>query len=222
MSMELSGVRACLVDVYETLVAYDFETHSREMAGLAGADLETWRRAQIAAEPDFDAGLLSMNDLITRLLAECGVTPGPELVGRLARADAEWMRAGCLPYPDAVPFLRQLSDRGLKIALVSNCGADTRPMLDRLNLTGLADETILSCEIGRPKPGPEIYQRALEALEVAAGEAVMIDDQPRYCAGAEAVGVRAIQVSRNGHQPDPRFRSVASLLDIPPLLSAAV
>jgi HAD superfamily hydrolase (TIGR01509 family) len=215
---EIGGVRACLVDVYETLLTYDFEAHSRDMAALAGAGVKDWQRAQIAIMPDFDAGRLSMDDAIARILAECGITPSPDLVGRLVRADAETLKAGCGPYPDVVPFLRELRDRDLKIALVSNCGADTRPLLTRLNLLQLADEAILSCEVGHPKPRPEIYHRALDALGIQAGEAVMIDDQPSYCAGAEAVGVRAIQVARDGAPPDPRFRSVASLLDIPSLL----
>jgi HAD superfamily hydrolase (TIGR01509 family) len=216
-------VRACLVDVYETLVAYDFESHTRQLAALAGADVADWRRAQIAMEPRWDSGGLPMNDAVAQILAECGLAASPEeadpdLVESLVRADADWMRAGCVPYPDAVPFLRGLRDRGLLIALVSNCAEDTRPMLDRLELTGLADAAILSCEVGTPKPAPEIYQRALDALGVPAVEAVMIDDQPRYCAGAEAVGVRAIQIARDGTAGDPRFTPVPALLDIPPLL----
>ena len=214
----MGQTKACLVDVYETLIAYDFEAHTREMAAVAGADLEAWRRTQIAMEPEWDSGGLAMDAAITRMLAECGIGADPELVERLVRADAEWMAAGCALYPDSVPFLRELRTRGLKIALVSNCAEDTRPLLARLELTGLADEAILSCEVGTPKPSPEIYQRALDALGVPAAEAVMIDDQPRYCAGAEAVGIRAIQIARNGRQPDPRFTPVASLLDIPPIL----
>lgn len=215
---ELDGVRACLVDVYQTLLVYDFERHSRHMAARAGADLQEWRRAQVAILPDFDAGRLTMSAAITRILTECGITPDPDLVDGLARADGKTLAEDCGVYPDAVPFLRELRDRGLKIALVSNCGADTRPLLTRLNLIGLADEAILSCEVGHPKPEPEIYLRALDALGVPAGEAVMIDDQPSYCAGAEAVGVRAVQVARDGVPPDPRFRPVGSLLDILPIL----
>ncbi|MBO0806137.1 MAG: HAD-IA family hydrolase [Nocardiopsaceae bacterium] len=217
MSPEMDGVRACLVDVYQTLVAYDFEAHSRHLAALAGADPGDWQRSQIAATRDFDAGLLSVDAAMTRNLTDCHIEPSPDLVGRLARAQTSLM-ADCGRYPDAIPFLREARDRGLKIALVSNCGADTRPLLGRLNLIELADEVILSCEVGCPKPEPEIYHRALDALGVPAGQAVMIDDQPSYCAGAEAAGVRAIQVARDGTAPDPRFRSVPSLMDIPPLL----
>ena len=48
------------------------------------------------------------------------------------------------------------------------------------------------------KPSPEIYITALADLGVAAADAVFIDDQPTFCMGAEAVGVRPIQIVRDG------------------------
>src|SRR5215472_12689788 len=69
-------------------------------------------------------------------------------------------------------------------------------MLEQRGLTQLADSVILSFEVGSVKPSPEIYLSALEDLGIAPADAVMIDDQARFCAGAEAVGVRAIQIAR--------------------------
>ena len=49
----------------------------------------------------------------------------------------------------------------------------------------------------------------------------MIDDQPGFCAGAEAVGVRAIQIVRpelDGQVSRSAFPLVRSLLDVPALL----
>jgi len=102
------------------------------------------------------------------------------------------------------------------IALVSNCGDTTRSLLEDLGVIPLADSVILSCEVGSAKPSPEIYVTALEDLGVAAADAVMIDDQPSFCVGAEAVGVRAIQIVRrdlDGQVPEPGFPVVRSLLD---------
>ena len=84
----------------------------------------------------------------------------------------------------------------MAIALVSNCGDSTRALLDYLGVIPLADAVVLSCEVGSMKPSPDIYLTALDDLGVAAADAVMIDDQPGFCAGAEAVGVRAIQIVR--------------------------
>jgi hypothetical protein len=50
---------------------------------------------------------------------------------------------------------------------------------------------------------------------------VFIDDQPRYCLGAEAVGVRPIQIARDGVDAAGAgwdFPVVTSLLDVKSLL----
>jgi putative hydrolase of the HAD superfamily len=60
----------------------------------------------------------------------------------------------------------------------------------------LADAVVLSCEVGAAKPAPEIFRCALERLGVTADAAVFIDDQPGYCAGSVAVGIRAVQIVR--------------------------
>jgi HAD superfamily hydrolase (TIGR01509 family) len=214
----VTQTRACLVDVYETLICYDFEAHSAALAAAAGVALADWQRAQLEAVDHLDRGRLSMTETIAWILRNCGIEPAPELIGDLVRADRDLMAGGCRAYDDAVPFLRDARSRGLKIALVSNCGDETRPRLNRLGLAPLADELVLSCEVGAAKPDAEIYRRALDALGVRAADAVMIDDQAGYCAGAEAAGVRAVQVTRNGQPPDPRFTSVSTLADVPALL----
>ena len=73
------------------------------------------------------------------------------------------------------------------------------------------------------KPSPEIYVTALADLGIAAADAVFIDDQPTFCLGAEAVGVRPIQIARDsvdnavgGAGWD--FPVVHSLLDVKSLL----
>jgi putative hydrolase of the HAD superfamily len=210
--------RACLVDVYETLLHYDFEGHTRKLSAIAGADVREWERAQIALMPEFDSGRLPMREAIARILTECGVTPRADLVEELAAADVEYLAAGCGLYDDAVPFLQDVREMGVTIALVSNCGQDTRPLLDRLDVFPLADEALLSCEVGHAKPSPEIYQRALDALGVGARDAVFVDDQPSYCEGALALGIRPIQIARGGQPKDPRYEQVTTLSAIPALL----
>lgn len=138
------------------------------------------------------------------------------MVSDLLRMDAELAREHVRLFDDTVPFLTELRSRGVLIALVSNCGDTTRRLLEELGVIPLADSVILSCEVGSAKPSPEIYFSALEDLGVAATDAVMIDDQPSFCVGAEAVGVRAIQIVRrdlDGQLPRPGFPVVRSLLD---------
>ncbi len=91
---------------------------------------------------------------------------------------------------------------GYRTSLLTNNiaeGRDSwRPLLP---LDDLFDDVVDSSEVGLRKPNPEIYRLALERLGPVAGapihpgRAVMLDDHPGNCAGAEAAGLVAIQVT---------------------------
>ena len=120
-----------------------------------------------------------------------------------------------------MPFLTWLRSHGVLTALVSNCADTTRSLLTELEIIPLVDAVVLSCEVGSMKPYPEIYVTALEELGVAAVDAVFIDDQPTFCVGAEAVGVRPIQIARdaaNGYASAWDFPVVHTLTEAQPLL----
>jgi HAD superfamily hydrolase (TIGR01509 family) len=212
---------ACLVDVYDTIVNSRFESRLRDVAAFAGVDTDRWLAGWMKTRTERDLGTLSVADSIAQTLLACGIDPAPELVDTLVRKDVELLRQQVRVFDDSVPFLTGLRASGMAIALVSNCGDTTRQLLDYLGMIPLADAVVLSCEVGSMKPAPDIYRTALEELGVAAADAVMIDDQPSFCAGAEAVGVRAIQILRpelDGHVPRSTFPVVRSLKDVPPLL----
>lgn len=215
-------VRACLVDVYDTILTADFQVRVLAVAALAGVDPRAWLREWGETDADRGLGKLSMADAFARTLRACGIEPRPALVGDLVRLEADLLRDGARRYDDTVDFFAKLRSRGILTALVSNCSPNTRQMLEHLGMVALADSVILSCEVGWLKPAPEIYQRALTSLGVAAADAVMIDDHARFCAGADAVGMRAIQIARPGlgkpPPPDRGFPVVRSLMDVPQLL----
>ena len=216
-------VKACLVDVYDTILNSDFEARMRALIELAGADPAIWSAEWLRTRADRDRGKLSFAASISLALRACGIDPRPDLVADLLRFEAETLTKRTRLYDDTIPFLAGLRSQGIAVALVSNCGDTTRQMLENHGLIDLADAVILSCEIGSTKPSPEIYLTALEDLGVAAADAVMIDDQPGFCAGAEAVGVRAIRMVRGDVDPraaaaETGFPVVHSLLDVPPFL----
>ena len=79
-----------------------------------------------------------------------------------------------------------------------------------------------ACEVRSAKPAPEIFRCALDRLGVAAEAAVFVDDQPAYCAGSVAAGIRAVQIVRakldgqslDGQVPGPGTMVVRSLPEV--------
>jgi putative hydrolase of the HAD superfamily len=170
---------------------------------------------------DRDRGKVTVAQSFERTLRALGADPGPDLIEDLLRRDAEFSRSYVQLCDDTVPFLTWLRSRGVRTALVSNCADTTRAVLDYLGVIPLVDAVVLSCEVGSVKPYPEIYVTALEELGVAAVDAVFIDDQPTFCVGAQAVGVRPIQIARgepNGYASPWDFPVVRTFLEAQPLL----
>jgi HAD superfamily hydrolase (TIGR01509 family) len=98
------------------------------------------------------------------------------------------------PYPDAVPALRQLATAGIPVAVVSNIGWDIRTVLDHHGASALIAEFVLSYELGRIKPDPELFHIACERIGVAPEHALMIGDSPEADGGAEAAGSQLVIV----------------------------
>jgi putative hydrolase of the HAD superfamily len=193
-----AAARGCLVDVYDTIFESVFVDRVTALAGWAGVSVEDWLAELEKTRLDRDRGKLTTAAAYDLALRGCGIEPADGLVDDLVRRDAAFSRANTRLFDDTVPFFDWLRSEGILIALVSNCADSTRGLLEYLGVIPLVDAVVLSCEVGSAKPSPEIYVTALADLGVAAADAVFIDDQPTFCMGAEAVGVRPIQIARGG------------------------
>jgi putative hydrolase of the HAD superfamily len=151
------------------------------------------------------------------MMGNCGVEAPDELVAAMVRRDQELLLANARLFDDAIPFLTRLSDRGIKIAIVSNCTENTRAMLVATGVDKLADELVLSCEVRSAKPAPGIFRYALDRLGVSPEAALFVDDQAGFCAGSVAVGIRAAQIvrrERGGPPPAEGVTVVRSLAEV--------
>jgi putative hydrolase of the HAD superfamily len=94
-------------------------------------------------------------------------------------------------------LLESLRNRGLKLALVSNTASPEwllRPVLERQGIAQRVDAIVLSSEVGKRKPHPAIFDRALAELNVQAGEALFVGDRlDADVFGAARVGMRTVQ-----------------------------
>ena len=216
-------VRACLVDVYDTILKSFFIDRVTTLVEPLGVNIEDWLAEFEKTREDRDRGKITTADAFARALRGCGIEPADGQVDDLMRRDLDYTYAHTRLYDDTIPFLGWLRAQGLLIAFVSNCADTTRGLLEHLGVIPLVDAVVLSCEVGSAKPSPEIYVTALADLGVAAADAVFVDDQPRFCLGAEAVGIRPIQIARDGVDVAGAgagwdFPVVTSVLDVKSLL----
>lgn len=209
------GFRACLIDVYDTAVRYDFaRTHAVDMPALAGVDPGLWNAAARELLPAATDGRLTTFEAYAEIIRRAGGPVHEDQVRDLVRHDHRLLREAALLCDDTVPFLHALRRKGVRTALVSNCSDNTRSFLTELGLVEQVDAVVLSCEVGAAKPDPSIYEHALDQLGVAADAAVFVDDQPAYCAGAAALGIHAVCINRDGQRPGGGPPTIATLTEL--------
>ncbi len=162
-------------------------------------------------------GRLTPHDAFRGALVEAGRPSGPAAVAALVEADRQLIHAHATLHDDALPFLAGRRAAGERVVLVSNCGASTRSLLERLGVLAAVDDAVLSCEVGSAKPAAPIYAEALGRLGAAAADAVLVDDQQRFCLGARAVGIGAVRIARGDGAdlaPADGVRVVRSLAEL--------
>ena len=116
-----------------------------------------------------------------------------EILGVTTEALREIVKAGESVNWPLVDYIRSLKPH-YKIGMVSNI--NDRFYIDAHFDGNLIDElfdvVVTSGEVGHVKPAPEIYQAALDRLQVEGDEVVMTDDVEAYANGASSVGIHPI------------------------------
>ena len=213
----VARLEACLVDAYDTIVSCDFSVLRREMPALADVPAGIWETEYGRLGALLTDGRMSKTEAFGQILQASGQQAHPGLVAEMVRRDQELLLTSARLFDDVIPVLEKLRARGIKIAVVSNCTENTRPLLASLGVDVLADALVLSCEVGAAKPAAEIFRCALDRLGVAAEAAIFVDDQPGYCAGSVAVGIAAVQIVRgelDGKVPTAGTMVVRSLAEV--------
>ena len=166
-----------------------------------------------------------------------GMELSPEQGGELWEA---WNLGGQfmnrVAYPDVVPTLSALLDRGFRLASVTNrgySGPDFWDEVRQLGLDELFETVVVSCDVGYMKPHRRIYEVTFERLGVEPAECLMVGDDLRAdVEGPKTLGMMAVwrrpsadkpvratdeRVTDGSVKPDYAVDEIAELLDLPPL-----
>jgi putative hydrolase of the HAD superfamily len=217
----MARTRAVLLDALGTLVELD-EPAPRLRAALlerSGIDvgLEVAERGFGAEIGYYLANQMRGSDLagLEALRDDCA-TAMRDAMGEDA-LDHATVRAAMLEalafrtFPDALPALRELRERGLRLVVVSNWDCSLPEWLDRAGIGELVDGSVSSAVVGEAKPAPAVFEAGLRLAGCDAAEALFVGDSVENdVMGARAAGLRAVLVQRAG-EPPASVESVRSL-----------
>jgi HAD superfamily hydrolase (TIGR01509 family) len=121
---------------------------------------------------------------------------------------------GVEPMPGARSVVSAIAGR-LPIAVASNTREETvRATLAASGLPAVFDLVFSPGAGRRPKPEPDVYLAACEALGVAPADAVAFEDSPTGAAAARAAGMFVIAVPSEGIHEVEADLVLGSLLDL--------
>ncbi|BDC18342.1 HAD family hydrolase [Acidianus sp. HS-5] len=215
-------MKAVFVDMGETLVKftpryYEAVANAIKEKGFDVSDREVFRALmqQLGTHhfPHPEIGGLSsidFKDLFYRL----GLVADEKTIKDLERKT--YLSNNYELFDDAIPFLEEIKEVGLKIILVSNATSSIHKIIRELNLTKYLDGIVASCDLGVMKPHPKIFYYA---KRMAGGEGIHIGDVYEIdIVGARRAFLDAILLDRFNYYPEIKENRVNSLLQAAELI----
>jgi HAD superfamily hydrolase (TIGR01549 family) len=118
-----------------------------------------------------------------------------------------------VPFPDTEPVLKALHDRRIRVGIVSDFAWDLKVHVDHHGLGDLVGAYVISYQLGKEKPAPELFLTACEQLGADPKATLMVGDNAARDGGAAAIGLRAYIVPA---RPGTGERGLAHVLDVLP------
>ncbi len=180
---------ACIFDLYGTLL--DFPRDSRPFLKIAR------RHPDASVRSSLETSLTTHNPTLAAFASRIGLASQNDLTALNAALDEDI--AAIEPFQDAEVILRELKQRGIPTALISNLATPYKQPFFTHHLAPYFDVVVFSCDCGMLKPDSRIYDAALKQLGANPDETIMVGDSFRSDVdGPSKLGIRGIHLVRSG------------------------
>ncbi len=116
-------------------------------------------------------------------------------------------------FPDTLPVLKEVVDKGWKIGLISNSTKGIiAPVMKRHNITKYFDVVMSMNDVKNGKPHPEMVIKACKLLKVKASETVVIGDTQNDMIAGKKAGCMTIGLKTKGDYTINRLSSITRFL----------
>jgi putative hydrolase of the HAD superfamily len=206
-----------------------WQQHAARSAAPLGIETAAWRRALDHSFAERATG--SLGDLratFLELARRCGTEAGDQALAAACAARQAAQRELFVMRPGAIAVLAEIRARGFSVGVLSDCTAELAEAWAGLPVAGLVDARVLSCEVGRRKPDPELFAMIARKLAAETAECLYIGDGGgRELTGASACGMYAVMLraddwsvnvahSREDDWPGPSVTDLRAVLSLLP------
>ena len=135
-------------------------------------------------------------EILPILMKETNVFIPEEDRERLINDKREYYRsiAKLTYYPEAFETIKELKDRGFKLALVTACARKNMELSVDKEKQKLFDVIISGQDVSKAKPNPDPYLAAQQKLGVDVNECVVIENAPLGVQAAKAANMTCIAI----------------------------
>ena len=188
-------MRAVVFDLFETLITEwgKPKCTTLEVAQALDLDSNAFRREWEALHHDRYMGRLSgTGQVLKTILQKLGMHREAEQIAAIARRRDECKnRCFDAVEPSVLRMLSDLKGMGLQLGMISNCSAEEIESLYGSAIHPFFDVIVLSCDVEKVKPDPEIYAYCLDRLHEKPSDCAYIGDGgSNELFGASQVGLR--------------------------------
>lgn len=161
---------------------------------LLGLDREAILAGWARYRSELDRGTRSPEELYRLIARNHGLSPTPETLAEIARADYDSWAHGNL---ETLRWARELKAQGFKIGILTNMPPDYEPWFDRAaaDFRALADAELISGQVHLVKPEPAIYAMMAERMALPPEVLCFLDDTERNVVAARACGWQGLHFS---------------------------
>ena len=140
------------------------------------------------------------------------MSPSEDLIADIVRPFED--DVGIKPFPDTVPTLEALRERGIRLGIVT----DNWPSIDRryreMGLRDYFDAFVISAIVGCSKPCSLMYRTAVDQISLPQGNLLFVDDSPTNVERAISEGMQGVVITRYGRPVETNLPIVSNLREV--------
>ena len=189
-------MKAVIFDMFETLVTLHSVPRyfGRNIAADLGADIDEFYPLWHETEETRSKGKMTFEEALYWIGERTHYAHPERIPEALEKRYA--FKAESLQKVEyrIVSLLRELKERGYKVALISNCFPEEGEVIRTSVLAPFFDVMMLSCEVGMQKPERGIFEKCLAELAVAPEDCLYVGDGgSQELETARAFGMKTLQ-----------------------------
>jgi putative hydrolase of the HAD superfamily len=165
------------------------EDAGAQLSQTVGVEPERFWPVYWAHRALYDLGAVTAADYWRTVCADLDTPADTGLVKALAALDA---RAWGHINDETVGLLKELSDGGTPLALLSNAPLELARMVDQRPWAALFRHRLYSADLRLAKPVPEIFRRLTDRLGASPDDVLFVDDRAENVRAAEEMGIRSM------------------------------